>query len=57
MVSLLMLVIGGYCMVGASNAYNQVIEKDLDILMDRTKTDQFRRVECPRTAMIVATCY
>jgi protoheme IX farnesyltransferase len=24
-------------MVGASNAYNQVIEKDLDILMDRTK--------------------
>lgn len=31
------LVIGGYCMVGASNAYNQVIEKDLDALMDRTK--------------------
>lgn len=24
-------------MVGASNAFNQVIEKDLDILMDRTK--------------------
>jgi protoheme IX farnesyltransferase len=24
-------------MVGASNAYNQVIEKDLDALMDRTK--------------------
>ena len=35
--TLLMLVIGGYCMVGASNAYNQVIEKDLDKLMDRTK--------------------
>ncbi|WP_310560750.1 heme o synthase [Flavobacterium sp.] len=34
---LLKLVIGGYCMVGASNAYNQVIEKDLDALMDRTK--------------------
>ena len=34
---LLMLCIGGYCMVGASNAFNQVIEKDLDILMDRTK--------------------
>lgn len=31
------LAIGGYCMVGASNAYNQVIEKDLDALMDRTK--------------------
>lgn len=34
---LLMLAVGGYCMVGASNAYNQVIEKDLDKLMDRTK--------------------
>jgi protoheme IX farnesyltransferase len=32
-----MLIIGGYCMVGASNAFNQVIEKDLDALMDRTK--------------------
>ena len=34
---LLKLSIGGYCMVGASNAYNQVIERDLDALMDRTK--------------------
>ena len=34
---LIMLMIGGYCMVGASNAFNQVIEKDLDALMDRTK--------------------
>ncbi|WPR73198.1 heme o synthase [Flavobacterium sp. NG2] len=34
---LIMLCIGGYCMVGASNAYNQVIEKDIDKLMDRTK--------------------
>lgn len=34
---LLMLLVGGYCMVGASNAFNQVIEKDLDALMDRTK--------------------
>ncbi|WP_373405853.1 heme o synthase [Flavobacterium sp. FZUC8N2.13] len=34
---LLMLCVGGYCMVGASNAFNQVIEKDLDALMDRTK--------------------
>jgi protoheme IX farnesyltransferase len=32
-----MLAVGGYCMVGASNAFNQVIEKDLDALMDRTK--------------------
>lgn len=35
--TLLMLAVGGYCMVGASNAYNQIIEKDLDALMDRTK--------------------
>ncbi|MFY8213766.1 MAG: heme o synthase [Flavobacterium sp.] len=35
--TLLMLAFGGYCMVGASNAFNQVIEKDLDALMDRTK--------------------
>ncbi|RZJ73974.1 MAG: protoheme IX farnesyltransferase [Flavobacterium sp.] len=34
---LVMLLIGGYCMVGASNAFNQVIEKDLDAMMDRTK--------------------
>jgi protoheme IX farnesyltransferase len=33
----LLLAFGGYCMVGASNAYNQVIEKDLDALMKRTK--------------------
>ena len=32
-----LLAFGGYCMVGASNAYNQVIEKDLDALMKRTK--------------------
>lgn len=36
-ISLLLLAFGGYCMVGASNAYNQVIEKDLDALMNRTK--------------------
>ncbi len=35
--SLLLLAFGGYCMVGASNAFNQVIEKDLDVLMNRTR--------------------
>ncbi len=34
---LMMLAVGGYCMVGASNAFNQIIEKDLDAKMDRTK--------------------
>jgi len=32
-----LLAFGGYCMVGASNAFNQVIERDLDALMKRTK--------------------
>lgn len=36
-VTVLMLAIGGYCLVGASNAFNQIIERDLDLLMDRTK--------------------
>lgn len=36
-VTVLLLAIGGYLMVGASNAFNQVIERDLDSLMDRTK--------------------
>lgn len=35
--ALLLLAFGGYCMVGASNAYNQVIEKDLDARMNRTR--------------------
>ena len=35
--TLLLLALGGYFMVGASNAFNQIIEKDLDALMDRTK--------------------
>lgn len=34
---LFLLCVGGYCMVGASNAYNQIIERDLDALMERTK--------------------
>ncbi len=36
-VSLLLLAFGGYCMVGASNAFNQVIERDLDAMMKRTR--------------------
>jgi protoheme IX farnesyltransferase len=37
LLSILLLAFGGYCMVGASNAFNQVIEKDLDALMNRTR--------------------
>ncbi|WP_422081738.1 heme o synthase [Ulvibacterium sp.] len=36
-ISLILLAFGGYCMVGASNVYNQIIEKDLDALMNRTR--------------------
>ncbi len=32
-----LLAVGGYCMVGASNVFNQIIERDLDAIMDRTK--------------------
>ena len=34
---LLMLAVGGYFMVGASNVFNQIIERDPDKLMKRTK--------------------
>lgn len=34
--TVVMLGVGGYCLVGASNAYNQIIEKDSDSLMNRT---------------------
>jgi len=34
--TVLLLAIGGYCMVGASNAFNQIIERGPDALMKRT---------------------
>jgi protoheme IX farnesyltransferase len=53
---LLKLAVGGYCMVGASNAYNQVIEKDLDALMDRTKNRPVASGRmAPSLALIVAS--
>ncbi len=55
-VVLLKLAIGGYCMVGASNAFNQVIEKDLDALMDRTKNRPVPSGRMsPNLALIVAS--
>ncbi len=35
--TILLLSLGGFLMVGASNAFNQIIEKDTDALMKRTK--------------------
>ena len=53
---LLKLAIGGYCMVGASNAYNQVIEKDLDALMDRTKNRPVPAGRMsPNAALVIAS--
>ncbi|MGI9547832.1 MAG: heme o synthase [Flavobacteriaceae bacterium] len=55
LLALLLLGFGGYCMVGASNAFNQVIERDLDALMMRTRN---RPVASGRmsvsTAMLIA---
>ncbi|NRD24270.1 protoheme IX farnesyltransferase [Winogradskyella litoriviva] len=56
--TLILLAFGGYFMVGASNAYNQIIERDLDALMERTKN---RPIPAGRmtvnTAFIIATSF
>lgn len=56
--TLILLAFGGYFMVGASNAFNQIIEKDLDVLMDRTKN---RPIPAGRmsvnTAFIIASVF
>ncbi|WP_109681363.1 heme o synthase [Xanthomarina spongicola] len=56
--TLILLAFGGYFMVGASNAFNQIIEKDLDALMDRTKN---RPIPAGRmsvsTAFIIASIF
>jgi len=55
---LILLAFGGYFMVGASNAFNQIIEKDLDALMKRT---QNRPIPAGRlsvnSAFILATVF
>ncbi|MEA1784627.1 heme o synthase [Arenibacter sp. GZD96] len=35
--SIALLTLGGYCTVGASNIFNQILERDLDALMSRTR--------------------
>ncbi|WP_033957631.1 heme o synthase [Psychroserpens jangbogonensis] len=56
--TLLLLAFGGYFMVGASNAYNQIIERDLDALMDRTKNRPVPAGRMSvRTAFIIATVF
>ena len=48
---LFLLAVGGYFMVGASNAFNQVIEKDADAIMKRT---QNRPLPTGRMSLTVA---
>jgi len=56
--TLILLAFGGYFMVGASNAYNQIIERDLDALMDRTKNRPVPAGRMSvRTAFIIATVF
>jgi protoheme IX farnesyltransferase len=56
--TLILLAFGGYFMVGASNAYNQIIERDLDVLMDRTKNRPVPAGRMSvRTAFIIATIF
>jgi len=56
--TLILLAFGGYFMVGASNAFNQIIEKDLDALMNRTKN---RPIPAGRmsvtTAFVIASVF
>ncbi len=56
--TIILLCIGGYLMVGASNAFNQVIEKDIDALMQRTKNRPLPtgRMQ-PATALTIATIF
>lgn len=53
--TLLLLIFGGFCMVGASNIYNQIIEIETDKLMKRTKNRPLptKRVSV-KAAMILA---
>ncbi|WP_369048874.1 heme o synthase [Tenacibaculum sp. UWU-22] len=56
--TIILLATGGYLMVGASNAYNQVIEKDTDALMKRTKDRPIPAGRMkPTTAVAIATMF
>lgn len=51
---LIMLSLGGFLVTGASNALNQIFEKDVDILMDRTKV---RPIPTGRMSVVEATLW
>jgi len=43
---LFLLALGGFFMVGASNAFNQIIEKDTDAICSVQKIDRYQQAEC-----------
>jgi len=55
--TLLLLSVGGYCMVGASNVYNQIIERDLDALMERTKDRPIPSGRMGITSAFILACF
>lgn len=56
--TILLLAFGGYLMVGASNAFNQIIEKNTDALMKRTKNRPIPAGRMSvRTALIIAVSF
>jgi heme o synthase len=56
--TILLLAFGGYLMVGASNAFNQVIERNTDALMTRTKNRPIPSGRMAvRTALVIAVSF
>ena len=50
----LLLLFGGFFLVGASNGFNQIIEKERDSIMDRTKNRPIPLGKIsPRSAFII----
>lgn len=54
--TLLALILGGFLIVGASNSFNQIWERDRDALMNRTRNRPLaaRRMSVPEAAVISA---
>ena len=56
--TIFLLALGGYLMVGASNAFNQIIEKNTDALMKRTKNRPIPAGRMSvRTALVIAILF
>lgn len=57
-IKLCLLVVGGFLVTGSANAFNQIMEKDLDKLMDRTQGRPLpgQRMR-PKEAMLIAILF